>query len=107
MRNVQWLVKGLSRKSRRVLNPSDFDRLGVDCSDTLVWSPENNHTIEMSNKASDSLVAALPTEFAIVDPNDGAKSSQDESSQDDDANLDSSPKSPEGDGNASGDASPS
>lgn len=63
-------------KSRRVLDQETLTRLGVDVPESLltngelVFGPGTNHTVEMSNEASDSLVAALPDEFHIVEDSD-------------------------------------
>jgi hypothetical protein len=56
-----------SGTSRR-LRVADLDALGIDHKqdEDLVFNQANKFTIEMNNKASDSLVAALPKEFAVV-----------------------------------------
>jgi len=62
MKSVTY-IRGRA-KFRRVLRPSDLDRLGVPHKDEdLVFSPENKFTIVMNNKMSDSLVAAFPDDF--------------------------------------------
>lgn len=64
---------GLPSKTTRQLDQKSLDRLGVSVSESaltdgkLVFGPKTNHTIEMSDQASDSLVAALPKEFEIVE----------------------------------------
>lgn len=74
MKLVKFVGKmGIPSQTARHLDRASLERLKVDVPDslldengTLIFGPETNHTIEMSNEASDSLVAALPTEFAIV-----------------------------------------
>lgn len=67
---------GLPSRSARHLDTETLERLGVEVPDTLltngvlVFGPSTNHTVEMSNEASDSLVAALPKEFEIVQEDD-------------------------------------
>jgi len=59
-------------QTRRELDPASLERLGVDYPHgTMVFGPDTGHMIEMSNEASDSLVAALPDEFELVDLPDG------------------------------------
>lgn len=64
---------GLPSQSARHLDAGTLERLGVSVPDSLltngilVFGPKTGHTVEMSNEASDSLVAALPSEFEIVD----------------------------------------
>jgi hypothetical protein len=61
-----------SKKARagftRILRTKDLDRLGIKHKgEDLVWSPENKHTLVMSDQLSDSLVEKLPTEFIVTD----------------------------------------
>ena len=64
---------GIPSKSARHLDQDTLERLKVEVPETLlvdgalIFGPETDHTVEMSNEASESLVAALPTEFVIVD----------------------------------------
>lgn len=64
---------GLPAKTRRVLDAATLERLGVSVPESsltdgaLSWGPETNHTIEMSDEASESLVAKLPEQFAVVE----------------------------------------
>lgn len=52
---------------RRILRPHDLEALGISSKETLVWNPENNFTIVMNNKLSESLVGKLPGEFTMSD----------------------------------------
>lgn len=67
-----YYKNGRANKSR-ILRPEDLTRLGVDNPKgaTLVFNAGNQFGIVMSNKASDSLVAALPGEFKAVEGADG------------------------------------
>jgi len=66
MKNVR--LKKARSNYRRVLRAKDLDARGVKHKGSdLVWSPENNFTIEMTNQMSDSLVAAFPDEFVTSD----------------------------------------
>ena len=64
---------GLPAQSARHLDQATLERLGVNVPESLlthgnlVFGPQTDHKVEMSNEASDSLVAALPNEFEIVD----------------------------------------
>lgn len=54
----------------RSLRVKDLDALGIEVKEDLVFEPKNKFTIVLSNKTSDSLVAALPKEFKAY-PADG------------------------------------
>lgn len=55
---------------RRILRPMDLVRHGIEVDGDLVWDKTNGFTVEMSDEQSDSLVAAFPNEFEIVDFDD-------------------------------------
>lgn len=62
MQSVTYL-KGRA-KFRRVFRVSDLDRLSIPHKgEDLVFSADNRFTIVMSNKMSESFVAAFPKEF--------------------------------------------
>lgn len=67
MKTVRWARPAANK--RRILRVQDLVMLGIpDVSKTdLVWDKDNKFEIVMSNKASDSLAAKLPTEFVIFD----------------------------------------
>lgn len=66
MRSVRY-TKNNRSSHKRTLRSSDFVLLGIDGVDhDVTWSAENGFTVVMNNKVSDSLVEALPNEFAIV-----------------------------------------
>lgn len=67
----------------RTLRPIDLARLGIQSKETLVWSGENQFSLVLNNRLSDSLVAKLPAEFSAVDAEgDEPDESSDESSED-------------------------
>lgn len=53
---------------RRILRPQDLESRGVEHKgESLIFEGANGHEIVMSNKMSDSLVAAFPGEFLVFD----------------------------------------
>lgn len=78
MKLVKFVGKmGIPSQTARHLDRESLERLKVDVPDSLldesghlVFGPGTDHTVEMSNEASDSLVAALPDEFQIVGESD-------------------------------------
>ena len=79
MQLVEYIGTMANRaKTIRRLPPQSFTRLGIELPDSaftdgyVVWGPHNNHTVEMSNSASESLVAALPNEFRVKENADDA-----------------------------------
>jgi hypothetical protein len=66
MKNVR--LKKARPNYRRILRTKDLDARSVKHKGAdLVWGPENNFSIEMTNQMSDSLVAAFPGEFVMSD----------------------------------------
>ena len=56
---------------RRILRVQDvIQKFDIDPGKELVWERANRHTVEMSDELSDSLVAAFPSEFEIVEDGD-------------------------------------
>lgn len=66
----------------RVLSREDLDRHNIPTpAEVLVWDDANDHILEMSDRASDSLVAAFSSEFEII-------GDADDESESDDSQLD-------------------
>jgi hypothetical protein len=82
---------------RRTLRPIDLASLGIQTKETLVWSGENQFSLVLNNKLSESLVAKLPNEFSMVDADgDEPDADDDESSED---QSEESPSDSDDDGN--------
>jgi len=74
MKEVTFKVPGPSKANyTRVLSRDDLEKKGVTVDSSalvdgqLQFTPQNNHTIKMSDKASDSLVNLLPSEFTATE----------------------------------------
>ena len=73
MKDVTFKAPSSSASYTRVLSRDDLENRGVtvDSSalvdDQLCFTPQNNHTIKMSDEASDSLVNFLPSEFTATE----------------------------------------
>jgi len=69
MKKVRYLAK--SDSHLRVLRPSDLVTLGIEpTSEDLVFSCDNDFTVEMENEACETLVAKLPEEFVLLEAPD-------------------------------------
>jgi hypothetical protein len=50
----------------RQLDLGVLEELGLEADKSLVWSPENDHTVEVSEKDSEILFEQFPDEFGPV-----------------------------------------
>ncbi len=73
MKNIHFIgPMGLPSQTYRSFDGDTLERLGIKLPDSalvngeLVFGPDNNHTVEMSNDAADKLIEMLPNEFGEV-----------------------------------------
>jgi hypothetical protein len=65
MGKVRYLPK--RETHRRILRPNDLNNLGIyDYVEDVIFSRDNEFTVEMPDDACETLVAKLPTEFALI-----------------------------------------
>lgn len=69
----------------RLIEAADLKRHGVEGHTKTVWSPDNDHTAEVSQEAADWLLANEPGDWELlVGEGDDSSSSGDESTTDND-----------------------